>query len=123
MQLLLQTLPTFLYLTNINILGLKALVYNHLPQALRPYNCPGDQHQNAEGLSRMPILTVHPAKADRLYELIGYPSSWEYEPEATCMALQKLSGETIVRDNQLFKKVGSQYLPYVRPSLRVSLVL
>ena len=30
-QLLLQTLPTFLYLSNINILGLKALVYNNLP--------------------------------------------------------------------------------------------
>ncbi|KAJ9088298.1 hypothetical protein DSO57_1039620 [Entomophthora muscae] len=36
-QLLLQTLPTFLYLTNININGIEALVYNHLPQTMRPY--------------------------------------------------------------------------------------
>ena len=29
-------------------------------------HCPGIQHQNADGLSRMPILAIHPAKADCL---------------------------------------------------------
>ena len=44
-------------------------------------HCPGIQHQNADGLSQMPILALHPAEADRLYKLIGYPSSWESETE------------------------------------------
>ena len=74
---------------------------------------PGIQHQNADGLSRMPILALHPAEADRLYELIGYPDAWEHEPETTRLALSSLSKDTVVRDGQLFKKVGDLFLPYV----------
>ena len=71
----------------------------------------------------MPILALHPAEADRLYELIGYPSAWDGETEEVHVALQKLLLDTTIRDQQLFKKVGQQYLPYVRPSLRLSLIL
>ncbi|KAJ9049130.1 hypothetical protein DSO57_1027831 [Entomophthora muscae] len=70
----------------------------------------------------MPILALNPAEADRLYELIGYPSSWESETEEVCLALSKLSEDTLIRNNQLFKKVRGQYLPYMHPSLCLSLV-
>ena len=83
----------------------------------------GAQHQNADGLSRMPILALHPAEADRLYELLGHPESWEHEPEYTRSALAKLSKDTSIVDRQLVKKVGRRLLPYIRPSQRPSLIL
>lgn len=72
---------------------------------------------------KMPILALHSAEADRLYELIGYPSSWENKTEEVQLALSKLSEDTLICDNQLFKKVRDQYLPYVLPSLCLLLVL
>ncbi|KAJ9053899.1 hypothetical protein DSO57_1019831 [Entomophthora muscae] len=65
----------------------------------------------------MPILALHPDEDDLLYELIGYPSSWENKPEEIQNSLAKLSENTLICNIQLFKKVHDQYLPYVHPSI------
>lgn len=47
LQLLMQTLPTFLYLTNMNGEGLRQLICSSLPYWLRPYKAPPRLHQGS----------------------------------------------------------------------------
>ncbi|KAJ9073435.1 hypothetical protein DSO57_1016486 [Entomophthora muscae] len=56
-------------------------------------------------------------------ELIRYPSSWESKTEEVQIALSKISKDTLICDNQLFKKARNQYLPYIQPSICLLLVL
>ena len=46
----------------------------------------------------MPILSLHPAEANRLYELIDYPSSWLNETKEIQQALAKASENTAVQN-------------------------
>ena len=83
----------------------------------------GAIHQNANGLSRLPMISLLAPEEDQIYELLGQPNLWEREPEKIQKLLAKLSKDTQISNGHLYKLVHEKWLPYVCPSSRVKAVM
>lgn len=83
----------------------------------------GAIHQNADGLSRLPVVSYLAPEEDRIFDLIGRPDLWHLEAEAIQTKLKGMAQGTQIRDGLLYKLVGQSWLPYVRPSSRTEAVI
>ena len=76
----------------------------------------GAIHQNADGLSRLPILAYLAPEDDRIFDLIGRPDLWHLEPNPIQKRLREMASDSQIKDGLLYKLVRSSWLPYVKPS-------
>ena len=63
----------------------------------------GVMHQNADGLSRLPMVAFNKPEMDRLYNLISMPSLWIRETEKDQELLKKMAKDTVTKDGLLYK--------------------
>ena len=78
----------------------------------------GAIHQNADSLSRLPLIAYLAPEEDRIYDLIGRPDLWPFENAAIQKRLELMASSSQIKDGMLYKLVGTSWLPYVRPSSR-----
>ena len=77
----------------------------------------GKVHQNADGLSRLPISCHHVKEADRLYDLISQKDQWNFEIEEIQEILERLTKNTKNFKGQLMKKLKNNNLYiFLKPS-------
>ena len=95
---------------------------------LQPYNftivhCPGNTHQNADGLSRLPTIAHLSPEADRLYNLLLDPVCLNEEIPEVQAIIKKLSTDTTVEDRTLYKLVDGERKLFAQPSERTGLII
>ncbi|KAF5196167.1 Pol polyprotein, partial [Thalictrum thalictroides] len=83
----------------------------------------GAMHQNADGLSRLPMVAFNEPELDRLYDLIATPSLWLRESESDQALLKRMAKDTITKNGMLYKQFGNKAFPYVRPSGRLDIAM
>ena len=84
---------------------------------------PGAIHQNADCLSRLPMIAILSPEADRLYKSLDKPDLWKSELREIQESLKLLSQDVSRKNGSFYKKVSKVWIPYVKPSLRTSLIV
>ena len=90
---------------------------------LQPYNltivhCPGNTHQNADGLYQLPTIAHLLPEANRLYNLLLDPVCLNEESPEVQAIIKKLCTNTTVEDRTLYKLVDGDRKKFERPSER-----
>ena len=83
----------------------------------------GKVHQNADGLSRLPISCHHVKEANRLYDLISQKDQWEFKIEEIQEILECLAKNTKKIKSQLVKKLKNyNWYIFAKPSDRFYII-
>lgn len=97
--------------------ALKLQAYNYHIE-----HCAGTNHQNANGLSRLPTIAHIMNKAERLYKLLFTPELWSKEVVGIQEILTRMKANTKIVKNQLFKLVNNKWLLYPPPSEQLGII-
>ena len=69
------------------------------------------------------MIAILSPEADQLYELLDKPDLWKLELREIQESLKLLSRDVSRKNGSLYKKVSKVWIPYVKPSLRTSLIV
>ena len=90
--------------------------YNHTTS-----HQPSSKYQYAYGLSRLPIICGVVNEADRFHQLL-ITGDFSQEDDKNQTLIRQLHKNTMVKENQLYKKVKGHFRLYQLPSSRPALV-
>ena len=83
---------------------------------------PGASHQNADGLSRLPVICTIILTADKLYIKMVY-NKFSDEPESVQKTLSFLRTNTVLENEVFYKLIDGKKLIFPRTSARTSIIL